>query len=112
MKTILLILLLPTLTFCQQIQKVFTISTSQKFRIYVDSQSDKRTYLNVYEQLPKGQAYKQSFRRYEIQSLEPVSNGIVYYLSGKQYCFYNQIKGEGKICEERQEGYKCKTWTN
>ena len=92
--------------------KIFTISSSPIFKVYVDSQQDNRTYLNVYEKLPKNSQYKHSFRRYEIQYLEAVKNGIVYYIGNNQYCFYNQEKGEGKICEDRQDGYKCKTWSN
>ena len=108
MKLYLFLLLLPTLSFSQ---KTFALSLDPSFKVFVDSNVDQKVYLNVVETLTNSE-YKYSFRKYEVESLEPVKNGIVYYIGANQYCFYNQLKGEGKVCEDLIKGYTCKEWKN
>ena len=92
-------------------QKSFILSNLDGFRVYVDSQWDNRVYLNVEEKLTYSK-YTFAVRKYVIESLEPVNNGVIYYIGRNQYCFFNQLTGEGKICEELMQGYRCKEWKN
>ena len=108
MKQLLFFVIIPFIGFSQ---KTFTISNVDGFRIYIDSQTDNRVYLNIEEKLTYSQ-YKMSVRKYPVESLEPVNNGIIYYIGRNQYCFFNQLRGEGKICEELLKGYTCKEWKN
>lgn len=112
MKAIIFFILLSNFLFAQaQLEdKIFIISQSPDFRVYIDSPSMTSAALHVWEW--DSTDWKWSYRTYGVLKLTADEFGIIYLLSSYGIARYDQKAGVGYLCELIEGKRKCTSWDN